>query len=146
MFARLSDGARAYDNLLAILRKSTLDNLWDNHPPFQIDGNFGATAAIAEMLLHSHDRTADGRPILRLLPALPDAWPAGSAHGLRARGDYTLDIRWKDGRLSEAIIRAGENAPRGKLPVVYGQVSREIVLTPGETVRVSCGVFGGSRE
>lgn len=144
MFARLSDGKRAYDNLLAILRRSTLDNLWDNHPPFQIDGNFGATAAMAEMLLHSHNRTDNGRHKLRLLPALPDAWPTGSVQGLRARGDYTVNIRWENGELSEARIQAGENAHSGKLPLAYNNMTIEVPLSPGEAVDVSSDTFGQS--
>jgi len=125
MFARLSDAERAYENLIAILKKSTLDNLWDNHPPFQIDGNFGACAAVAEMLLHSHNDE------IKLLPALPDAWPDGHVQGLRARGDYTVDIQWKNGILSQATIHAGRNAAAGKVRVVYEKREREIDIEPG---------------
>ncbi len=100
MFARFSDGERAYDNLHAILAQATLDNLWDVCPPFQIDGNFGATAAVAEMLLHSHNNE------IKLLPALPAQWPDGLITGLKARGNYTVDISWKDGQLVEATVRA----------------------------------------
>ena len=129
MFARFSDGERAYENLHAILTRSTLDNLWDNHPPFQIDGNFGATAAVAEMLLHSHNDE------IKLLPALPAKWPSGRIQGLKARGDYTVDIRWKDGALAEAVIHASESSPE-KLRVVYNGLAKQITLKPAGSVSI----------
>ncbi len=130
MFARLSDKARAYQNLHAILARSTLDNLWDRHPPFQIDGNFGATAAVAEMLLHSHNNE------IKLLPALPEQWPDGHANGLRARGDFTVDVSWADGELTTATVRAGKNALHA-IRVVLGGKSAELKLKPGETAELS---------
>lgn len=104
-WARLHDGNRAYTLYGNLLKNGTNENLWDSHPPFQIDGNFGGTAGVAEMLLQSHVG------FIHLLPALPDVWHEGKLTGVRARGNFVIDVYWKDNNLTKAVVHSGSGCP-----------------------------------
>lgn len=132
MWARLEDGEQVYEHLMELLRSSTLPNLFCDHPPFQIDGNFGGTAGMAEMLLHSH--TGE----LRLLPALPAAWRSGRVRGLRARGGYEIDIDWENGELVRLRVAASVS---GRCALRYRQRKREIALKAGEALILTDDFF-----
>jgi alpha-L-fucosidase 2 len=129
MWARLRDGDRAMKLAGNLIAGKLYLNLWDAHPPFQIDGNFGYTAGVAEMLMQSHVPREDGAGyIIDLLPALPSAWAAGSVKGLRARGGLELDLAWGGGVLKAVTVHA-RGGTRGLLR--YRGQEREISLDPG---------------
>lgn len=126
-YAKLWNGEKAYENIEKLFANSTYLNLFDRHPPFQIDGNFGVTAAIAEMLVQSTMER------IVLLPALPGAWKSGSIKGLRVKGCAEVDIFWENGALKEFVIRAGRDY-RWRLK--YASFSMDTALCKGEEKRL----------
>ena len=124
-YAKLWDGEKAWENICQMLAKSTYANLFDRHPPFQIDGNFGVTAAIAQMLVQSREHK------IILLPALPKAWEQGAVKGLRLVGNAGIALAWKNGRLLQCRVTA-DQAYEGE--IVYGSVRRTVKLEAGETI------------
>ena len=133
-WARLHDGNHAYLLFGNLLKNGTMDNLWDTHPPFQIDGNFGGTAGVTEMLMQSH------MGFIHLLPALPDAWHDGEVKGLRARGNFTVNLAWKDGALLRATILSGSGE---KCTVRYGSHTCTFKTTKGNSYEVKFTPQGG---
>lgn len=126
--ARFLDGNLAHENILLLLQKSMSPNLFDLHPPFQIDGNFGFTAGMAEMLLQSHEDN-----LIRILPALPDVWDAGTVSGLKARGNITVDIEWED----RTVTKLTMSSPVGQtVDVLVNGQTEEVELVSGEIIQL----------
>jgi alpha-L-fucosidase 2 len=134
LWARLLDGDRALKLINSFIAGRIYDNLWCAHPPFQIDGNFGYTAGVAEMLLQSHLQDEGGHYILQLLPALPTAWKEGSVTGLKARGNVTVDLEWEGGKLVRARLVP---AAGGVLTVRCGGEERRAETKAGETTELA---------
>ena len=127
-WARLHDGNHAYTLFGNLLKNGTLDNLWDTHAPFQIDGNFGGTAGITEMLMQSH------MGFIHILPALPDAWSEGEIKGVCAKGGFELDIKWADNKPTEIIVTS-KNGERCNLR--YGDSTLSFGTKKGKSYKIT---------
>ncbi len=123
--ARLLDGDMAHEHIKLLFKKSMYNNLFDAHPPFQIDGNFGYTAGVAEMLLQSHEENT-----IRLLPALPTAWKNGDVKGLKARGGLTVDVSWSNNGLDKAVIKSKYDT---SFKLIYNDIETPVEIKKGET-------------
>ena len=124
LWGHLGEGDHAFEILKTLISpERTYPDMFDSCPPFQIDGNFGGAAGIAEMLMQSGGGEID------LLPALPKAWPAGTINGLRARGGFEVSLNWTDGRLVNATILSSQTSP---VILRYGDVTRALDMKPGE--------------
>ncbi len=142
LWTHLGDGDHAFEILKFLISpERTYPNMFDAHPPFQIDGNFGGAAGIAEMLMQSRVIAGDDESQIpkfkfeiEFLPALPKAWPSGSVKGLRARGGFEVGVTWKDGKLVEANVRSLNG---GSTQLRYGSVTRDVKLAKGEAYRWS---------
>jgi alpha-L-fucosidase 2 len=125
LYARLGDGDAAYKQLVQLFSaRNSCPNLFGLHPPMQIDGNFGITAGIAEMLIQSENGE------IQLLPALPKSWQTGSVTGLRARGGFFVDQTWKDGKLTRAVIHSLNGSP---CRLRYAGVEKSVDIGEGQT-------------
>ena len=133
-WARLQDGNHAYTLFGNLLKNGTLDNLWDTHSPFQIDGNFGGTAGITEMLLQSH------MGFIQLLPALPDAWKEGSVSGICAKGNFEVDMVWENNQLKEAVVHSNAG---GNCVIKYADKTLSFKTVKGRSYRVEYDVTKG---
>ncbi|WP_426997324.1 glycoside hydrolase family 95-like protein [Pseudarthrobacter sp. N5] len=125
LFARLGEAERARYMRRGLLRFNTLPNLFCSHPPFQVDGNFGITGAVAEMFLQSH------AGVIHLLPALPSSWGDGSFNGLRARGGYEVSCSWKDSKVTDFTVVADRARNQGNVQVrINGQDRKVMPVDP----------------
>ncbi|KAI9154788.1 Alpha-L-fucosidase 2 [Paramyrothecium foliicola] len=140
-YARLLDGPELARNIYEFYNVSVYNNLFDSHPPFQIDGNFGLTAGVAEALIQSHFITNDGAREVWLLPALPPKWESGKANGLVARGGFVLDFEWASGRISKIKIRSKLG---GDLVLKFG-VGRGVPRIQGSDSARTAGVSDNSK-
>lgn len=127
-YARLGDGEKVYENIMQLLIKSIKDNLYDTHPPFQIDGNFGIAAAMVDAIVQSH------AGFIELLPALPSKWKSGKMTGLRLRGAITCDIAWEDNKPSEVVLTADKDS---EVDVVYKDKKITVTLEAGKPYTVT---------